>query len=152
MKISWTIEKPRGNYRPSLNYTIILEDFEQALAVPSINIQSLIPKINCSKPYCMPNECERATQWQPADFHWISVPYFKEGIVQEHIKLPFRESGEYPEVESSFALLREKYEEVVKEAYSHEPISISEELDISSNTKQAIAASLTAKKMLSFCV
>ncbi len=148
MKITWNIEKERGNYRPTLVYTIELEQFEKDLAIQSVNIQSTIPKIDGShQDYCMPGEHERSANWMPTDFHWISVPYFKQGILREHIRLPFRESGEYPEVEASFSILREKYESLVQQAYNHEPISLNGEMDITEETRQAIAASLAAKKM-----
>ncbi|PIE69645.1 MAG: hypothetical protein CSA21_01215 [Deltaproteobacteria bacterium] len=81
----------------------------------------------------------------------ISVPFYREGELEGFFRLPFRESGEYPEVEESFLLLREKYEQIIREAYAHEPIDIRGELDLSAETKKAIAAKLTAKKILSLC-
>ena len=43
MRITWKIEKKRGNLRPVLTYTVTLEDFERALATPPLTITSLIP-------------------------------------------------------------------------------------------------------------
>ncbi len=152
MKISWNIEKKRGHFRPILIYTVELEEFERELAVPRLNILSTIPKLD--KPgqsHCLPGENERAEDWVPRDYHYISVPYFKEGYLRETLTLPFRESGLYPEVAQSFALLREKYEEIVRNAYSQQPLSQSGELDITPETKQAIAGALAARKMLAFC-
>ncbi len=151
MKITWNIEKKRGNYRPSLTYTIELEQFEKDLAVQTVNIKSTIPMIDGSHlNYCLPDEYERVEGWQPADFHWISVPHFTRGTLREHLRLPFREDGEYPEIEQSFARLREKFEAIVQEAYHQKPISITGEMDITSETRKAVAASLAAKKMLLF--
>ncbi len=152
MKITWNIKKKRGNHRPLLTYLIELEKFEQELAVPSINLRSSIPKIsNPTATHCLPGEHERHPAWQPSEFHMICVPYFKDGSRSESIRLPFRESGEYPEIEASFTELRNRYEEVVKNAYAQEPIQDHGRLDISKETKKVIAASLTAKKMLNFC-
>lgn len=152
MKINWQIEKKRGNYRPKLSYQIMLEEFERELAVDAVQIKSSIAKLqDATKEYCMPGSHERHPDWQPQDYHYLSVPYFKDGKSSGVFRLPFRENGEYPEVEASFQLLRKEYEEVVKKAYAHQPIKTHGELDLTRKTKEAIAASLTAKKMLAFC-
>ena len=44
MRITWKIEKKRGNLRPVLTYTVTLEDFERQLATPPLSITSLIPE------------------------------------------------------------------------------------------------------------
>lgn len=153
MKIHWTIKKKRGNYRPSLNYHIRLEPFEKDLAVHAVRVQSLIPEIPDShQSFCMPDQNERHPSWAPMSFHSISVPYFKKGEIREFIRLPFRDSGEYPEIKASFLLLRKTYEKIVRQAYGHASLEIQEELDTSPETKACIAPAVAAKKMLELCV
>lgn len=149
MRIKWNIKKKRGNFRPSLNYIITLESFEIKLAVNAVSIHSTIPRI--LKPhlsFCLPGENERDSAWEPESFHFLSVPYFKDGQISEFIRLPFRSSGEYPEVKASFEKLRKAYEIVVQKAYGLAPIEREEELDISQDTKVQIAAMVTADRFL----
>lgn len=152
MQINWTIEKKRGNFRPLLSYTITLESFEVELAVSSLNIKSFIPRIpNAREAHCLPGEGERSASWTPSRYHYLSIPsvtYLKESTIENTIRLPFRESGEYPEVEASFEKLKRAYEEIVREAYSLEPISQSGEMELSTDTKRAIAAKVTGAKLL----
>lgn len=62
MNISWTITKKRGNWRPVLQVTLRLEDWELDLGLPDqTKIQTNIPK----PPYshlerCLPGLNERA--------------------------------------------------------------------------------------------
>ncbi len=61
MQITWNIQKKRGNFRPCLNYSLILESFEKKLAINAIQIETLIPQIpNPHQNYCMPGENERS--------------------------------------------------------------------------------------------
>lgn len=152
MKIDWKIEKKRGNFRPSLKYKIVLEDFEKELAISMINIQSTIPKVdNSHLDYCFPECNERNKEFLPTEFHFLNTPYFKDGETCGVIRLPFREDGMYPEVAESFNRLRQQHEVLVREAYAREPIKNSEELGFTQATKQNIAGALIAKKMLGFC-
>ncbi len=145
MKIKWTITKKRGNFRPSLNYKLTLEPFEKKLAVNAVTIKSTIPEIaNSHQSFCLPGTNERAPHWTPTDFHYLSVPYFKKGEASGFIRLPFRESREYPEVATSFQALRDEYEAVVRQAYGQDPIHLEEEIEMSRRTKQEIAAFITA--------
>ncbi len=149
MKIVWKIKKKRGNYRPELKYTITLEEHERAIAMESVRIESTIPCVpQSARSWCMPGENERAEGWQPTEFHFLTVPWFKTGIDSGFLRLPFRDSGEYPEVEASFARLREKYEEVVRKTYGWQPIEEDGRMETSSETKAAIAARLAAMRML----
>ncbi len=149
MKIIWKIDKKRGNYRAGLSYSIALEEYEKELAVHAVNICSFIPIIpESNQDYCLPGCNERSADWKAENYHYINVPYFKLGELSDFIRLPFSESGCYPEVEKSFVKLRSIYEEVVKEAYGWKPISCRNELDTSKETKKHIAAKVTAGKML----
>ena len=150
MQIKWSITKKRGNFRPSLNYQIILESFEKKMAVNALNIQSLIPEIpNSHLSFCLPGENERSLNWQPPGFHYLSVPFFKTGKISEFIRLPFRASGKYPEVEVSFKILRQAYEELVLNVYGQAPFEQKGELDICRSTKKKISAMVTADRLLS---
>ncbi|PIE66522.1 MAG: hypothetical protein CSA26_00530 [Desulfobacterales bacterium] len=151
MRINWKIVKQRGNYRPSLRYKLTLEEYERELAAHSVKIQSFLPCLgNPHQSFCLPGTFERSAEWQPVDYQWITTPSFKEGWLENYIRLPFRESGKYPEVEQSFILLREQHEQVIKAAYGWEPIDCTGELDTSNDTKEVIAAALTAQKMIAF--
>jgi len=145
MQINWTITKKRGNFRPSLNYKITLEVFEKKLAVNAISIKSTIPDIPDShQEFCLPDSNERNPQWIASNFHYLSVPYFKKGKASGFIRLPFRNSRGYPEVGASFQQLRYEYEAVVRQAYCQKPLHLENELGMSHETKQEIAATITA--------
>lgn len=152
MRIQWTIEKKRGNFRPTLTYTITLETFEKELAVNALSIKSRIPRIpNSHCHFCLPGEDERDASWTPERYHYISVPsvtYLKNGEIRKVIRLPFREHGEYPEIEESFESIRNSYEDIVKQAYSHSPISERGEMNISAETRKIIAARVVGAKLL----
>lgn len=146
MRIQWTIEKKRGNFRPTLSYTIRLETFEKELAVNALSIKSRIPRIPNSQCHvCLPGDDERDASWAPKRYHYISVPsvtYIKDREIQDSIRLPFRESGEYPEIEESFEILRNSYEDIVKQAYSQDPVSGQGEMDIFSENRKNTAAEM----------
>lgn len=149
MKIDWQIQKKRGNFRPRLKYTITLESFEKELAIHAVWIESQIPVIpNSHLSYCMPGEHERSLSWKPDRYHVFQVPYFKDGYMDGFIRLPFKESGEYPEVASSFEKLREEYEKKVRKAYAHPPLEQTGSLDISDDTRTRIASTVTANRLL----
>ncbi|WDP92751.1 MAG: hypothetical protein HUN04_24730 [Desulfobacter sp.] len=149
MKINWKIRKKRGNYRPVLNYTMTLEPFEKSLAIQAVSIQSFIPEIpRPHESFCLPGKNERHQAWIPDRFHCLQVPYFKSGETRGFIRLPYRASGEYPEVEASFRELRDKYEEKVCIAYGQAPFETGGELDISSHTREVVAARVAADRLL----
>jgi len=149
MRIKWEIKKKRGNFRPSLNYVIVLEPFEKKLAVHAVSVQSTIPMV-CDPhlSFCLPGENERELSWEPSGFHVLSAPFFKNGRISEFIRLPFRASGEYPEVEASFEKLRKNHERVVQKAYRLAPINTQGNLDICHETKKQIAAMVTADRFM----
>lgn len=152
VKITWSIDKKRGNYRPHLKYTITLEAYEKELAVHTVNILSTIPKItNSHENYCLHGCNEREKTWQATDFHRISSPYYRDGVVSGYIRLPFRENATYPEIAESFTLLQKEYEKIVQAAYGSLPLQETGEIDTSDETKRIIAAHIASRKMLAFC-
>ena len=61
MKVEWTIQKKRGNHRPVLRYAIELEEFEVALAVPQVVLESAVARPPSSwRSFCYPDQDERA--------------------------------------------------------------------------------------------
>nr|WP_319493163.1 hypothetical protein [uncultured Desulfobacter sp.] len=150
MQITWQIKKKRGNFRPRLTYKITLESFEKELAIHAVQIESHIPMIPSSHlSYCLPGEHERSRLWTPDRYHVLQVPYFKDGFTNGFIRLPFKTSGQYPEVVSSFEKLREEYEKKVCSVYAHPPLEQTGRLDISDETRSRIASRVTADRLLS---
>lgn len=150
MKINWQIKKKRGNFRPRLTYAITLESFEKELAIHAVQVESHIPMIPRSHlSYCLPGQHERSVSWKPHRYHVFQVPYFKDGHMDGFIRLPFKESGQYPEVVSSFKKLRKEYEKKVCNVYAHPPMDQTGSLDISEETRTRIASRVTANRLLS---
>lgn len=151
MFIKWKIEKKRGNLRPSLTYSIELEEFEQNIAIPIVTIESEIPVIpDDYQNYCLPGTNEREEGWDPTKTHKLSTPYFKDGSIKEFIRLPFRDNNDYPEVHRSFEKLRNEFEKHLKASYDSKPISKEYRLELSEETKKIVASGITAAKMLKF--
>jgi len=150
MEINWQIKKKRGNFRPRLTYTITLESFEKKLAIHAVQVESHIPMIPSSHlSYCLPGQHERILSWKPDRYHVFQVPYFKDGYIDGFIRLPFKDSGQYPEVVSSFKKLREEYEKKMRSVYAHPPLEQTGSLDISEDTRSRIASRVTANRLLS---
>lgn len=67
MNIKWNITKKRGNVRPVLTYTIVLDEHEKALALPPLRLTSEIPEPEESwQEHCYPGQYERSqtnTPW-----------------------------------------------------------------------------------------
>lgn len=103
---------------------------------------------NESRGWCLPGFDERAEEWKAKSFHLLSVPWFKIGQDAGFLRLPFRENGKYPEVEESFKKLRKEYEIIVCQAYRWEAIDEAGALHTTEETREAIAGTIAAKKML----
>lgn len=157
MNISWVITKKRGNFRPVLQYTITLNDFERELGVPMVRMQSSIPKPpETSWEYCWPGQNERGA-WpdgeagaagEGGEFHQLATPAHKAGETVGFLKLPWRESNQYPEVEASFQALREAFERTLEEAAASAPIRLCGSLETSAEARRAIAPAFAAERLL----
>jgi len=138
VNIDWVISKKRGNFRPVLQYAIKLTDFERDLGVPMVRIESSIPKPpEASWEYCWPGQNERGP-WTPAEFHQLATPAHKTGEATGILRLPWRESGEFPEVETSFQALREAFERVLEETAKSAPLRLCGCLDTSTQTVTSV--------------
>lgn len=148
MNIQWEIIKKRGHLRPKLHYTIELEPFEISLAVPSVTVISTIAKPpDAWQSHVYPGRDERR-DWSPDIHYELTTPNHKDGRLKNVLTLPFRESNAYPEVESSFSLLRASYEEALVTAYRNTAFEIRGELGMSPETKREIAPVVLAEKLL----
>ncbi len=148
MNIEWKIEKKRGNYRPLLHYTVTLSEFECGLCLPSVRVQSVIPKPpEASWSYCWPGQNERG-EWTPSDWHLLMTPSHKDKSAGQTLKLPWREDNAYPEVEESFTLLRDAFEEILSQALQSTSMNLEGSLHTSSAMRQTIAPAFAAGRIL----
>lgn len=148
MNIEWKIEKKLGNYRPLLHYTVTLSEFECGLCLPVVRVQSVIPKPpEASWSYCWPGQNERG-QWIPSDWHQLMTPSHKDKNASQILKLPWREDNDYPEVEESFILLRDAFEEALAKAVQSAPMSLSGRLENTSAMRRTIAPAFAAGRIL----
>lgn len=147
MIIEWTVTKRRGNHRPALDYVIRLEDFERELAVPQVVMESSIERPDEGwRSYCYPDQSER--KGILGETYRLMTPSHTAGEVRDSLRLSWRESGEYPEIEDSFTMLREQFEMVLRNAYDSRPLNCSGQLGLSDATRQHIADGVTAQRFL----
>ncbi|THB64086.1 MAG: hypothetical protein D6E12_15630 [Desulfovibrio sp.] len=148
MNIEWNITKKRGNFRPILQYRITLTEFEKQLGMPAVRIESSIPKPpDRGLTYCWPNHNERAA-WVPSEYYLLMTPPHTKQETHESIKLPWRESNEYPEVGLSFAHLREAFEQVLARSAKSTPMEEQGSLAASAAAKSEIAPAAAAQRIL----
>lgn len=148
MNIEWLITKKRGNFRPVLQYTITLTDYERELGMPMVRLHSSIPKPpDASWEYCWPGQNERGT-WTPDEFHYLSTPAHKTGQAVETLRLPWRGNNEYPEVDASFQALRRTFEAALAEASASAPLKLCGSLETTGETRRVIAPAFAAERLL----
>jgi hypothetical protein len=134
--------------RPKLHYSIELERYEINLAVPMVTINSTIPKPpDAWQSHVYPGWNERR-DWVPNIFYELSTPSHKDERLKNVLTLPMRENPEYPEVESSFSLLRDAYETALMNAYQNAGFETRGELGMSPETKRIVAPAMVAEKLL----
>ncbi len=151
MKIEWKIEKKRGNFRPTLSYSFVIEKFEKALALPPVRILSSIAEpLDSFDEHCYPNQHERAGEPIYKGFYTLTIVSHKGSAWPQKIRLPWREDNNYPEVEESFALLREAYEQELALANESLPMQESASMQISDKANAALAPNVLAEKFLHF--
>lgn len=148
MLIEWKIEKKRGNFRPLLTYSIELEDYEKALAVPQVTVESTIPKpLEDWKDYCYPGQFERNGKISDLT-HYLHTPSHRSGSESGRLRLPWRADNEYPEVEASFRRLRADFETVMRNSYDSSELDETCGLSLSDETRKHVAAGVVADRLL----
>ncbi|MHC1789302.1 hypothetical protein [Solidesulfovibrio sp.] len=148
MRITWNIEKKRGNLRPELSYDVVLEGHEKALALPYVRIDSTIPEPAASwQAHCYPHELERAGH-APAGVYQLATPNHAAGTLRQSLRLPWRADNAYPEVEASFRELRRAFEAALAAAHDSHPMDERGELALSASLKREMAPALMAERLL----
>jgi hypothetical protein len=148
VNIEWKIEKKRGNYRPLLHYTVTLNEFECGLCLSAVRVQSVIPKPpEASWSYCWPGQNERG-EWAPSDWYLLMTPSHKDKSTGQTLKLPWRESNAYPEVEESFTALREAFERELSLAIDSAPLNLNGSMELSSLMRKSVAPAYAAQRIL----
>jgi hypothetical protein len=148
MRITWHIEKKRGNLRPELSYDVILEGHEKVLALPYVRIDSFIPEPPSSwQAHCYPGEYERAGV-PPVGVYQLATPNHAMGRLRQSLRLPWREDNAYPEVEASFGALRQAFEAALAAAAASQPMDERGELALTASLKRQLAPSLMADRLL----
>jgi hypothetical protein len=148
MRITWHIDKKRGNHRPVLAYTVVLEGHEKGLALPYVRITSTIPEPPSAwQLHCHPGEHERAGL-PPAGFYLLDTPSHSMKGLDRTLRLPWREDNGYPEVEESFLALRRAFEAALAEAHASGPMDVRGELAVSAGLRRELAPSLLADRLL----
>ena len=151
MRIEWNIEKKRGNLRPSLTYSVSLEDHEKALALPPVSVMSTIPKPEEERQdYCYPGQYERSGKpdSERGEYHTLEVPSHRGHSWVRSLRLPWRRDNDYPEVEASFLILREAFERELAAAHSSLPLRLDNSLETSRPARAAIAPAVLAERFL----
>lgn len=161
MRLEWKIKKERGNLRPTLYYTVMLEDHEKKLALPPVSVRSSIPvPEEHRQEYCYPGQFERrATPEGGAgqghgtpelEYYTLEAPSHRGHAWTQTLRLPWREDNAYPEVESSFVRLRDAFEKELAAAYASQPMESGGTLKSSEAAKQGVAPAVLAERLLQF--
>lgn len=151
MRITWKIEKKRGNLRPVLTYTVTLEDFERQLATPPLSITSLIPEPPESwQEHCWPGQHERAGQDDAGErpCYQLSIPSHRGRHGSQSLRLPWREDNSYPEVEASFRLLREAFASELERAGASRPMHEENSLELGGTALRSVAPAILGQRFL----
>lgn len=148
MHMEWTITKQRGNSRPTLTYTLTLSEYETMLCLPAIRVESTIPRPpDAGWTHCWPGQNERSGN-EGVERYLIMTPSHKTGTVTERIRLPWRATNAYPEVEESFQLLRAAFEQELAAASTSLPMQETGTLETTADTKRTIAPACAAERLL----
>ena len=149
MRLALNITKKRGNLRPLLTYSVTLEDHEKALAMPPLRVRSSIPEPEESwREYCYPGEMERAEAPCPASCYELETPSHRGRSWPQTLRLPWRADNSYPEVEASFAALREAFEAQLAQACASEPMREEGSLASSESSRAFVAPAVLAERFL----
>ncbi len=151
MKIEWKIVKKRGNMRPVLTYSFIIEDYEKCLALPPVRVCSSIHEpINAWQEHCYPEQNERADSPEYKGMYTLEIISHKGNGWPQSLRLPWRDDNCYPEVEASFELLRDAFEKELALADASLPMDEEAFLNISEHASKSLAPTVLAEKFLHF--
>ena len=153
MQIHWEIVKKRGNLRPMLTYSFAVEPWEREMAIPPIRISSTIPKPEESfAEFCYPGQHERAAGYSSSGrpTYELEIVSHKGKLWPQSLRLPWREDNSYPEVEESFARLRDAVERESAMASRSEPLRLEGSLDCRAGRRSGMAAAVLADKFLAY--
>jgi len=149
MRIEWKITKKRGNLRPVLTYSVTLDDYEKALALPPLRVKSSIPEPRDSwQDYCWPGQHERAEKPELGECYELEAPSHRGRSWPQTLRLPWRADNDYPEVEASFLEFRRALEALVAESYASQPVETAGSLDASIGARRHVAAGVLAERFL----
>ena len=149
MRIEWNIKKKRGNLRPILTYSVILEEHEKALALPPLRVSSTIPEPQDSwQEYCYPGQMERASEPPAFSCYELESPSHRGKSWTQTLRLPWRANNSYPEVEESFRQFRDKLEAALSSAYASNPMDITNTLESSKESRVLLAPGAIAEHFL----
>ena len=143
MKITWSITKKRGNWRPVLEYAVILDDWEKELQPQIPHVETNIPEPP-EKYRKKDRGTEANPEWEPEGYYMLD----KTG--RGAIFLPWRPGAnpDYPEVQEAMSMLRDAVEAAIIEAHDSLALEVSGELEMSAQGKRHVAAYVAARKML----
>ncbi len=153
MQIHWEIVKKRGNLRPMLTYSCAAEPWEREMAIASIRISSTIPKHEESfAEFCYPGQHERAAGYSSSGrpTYELEIVSHKGKLWPQSLRLPWREDNSYPEVEESFARLRDAFERESARASRSEPLRLQGSIDCSAGRRGGMAQAVLADKFLAY--
>jgi hypothetical protein len=140
------IDYPQG---PLLTWNISLESFERDLAVSRVEICTCIPQPPVAwEGFCYPGTNERSADWVCDEFLVMDTPGHKIGSRSGSAQLPWRESGEYPEVEAGLRALRDAFEAHLMAVYDSLPVKVSGSLESSSQARKHLAPGFAAQRFL----
>lgn len=149
MQIVWKIHKKRGYVRPMLTYTIQLEDYEKALCLPALRIPSTIAEpVDSWQEHCWPGQHERASPPQTGKMYSIDIPSHEGRSWEQSLRLVWKEDNAYPEVEETFAHVRQVFESELSRAYASKPMDEEKVLQASVSVRRHMAPGVAAEKLL----
>jgi hypothetical protein len=156
MRMEWRIHKERGYLRPVLYYTVTMEEHEKKLALPPISVLSCIPVPEEHwQEYCYPGQFERGAVEEGGEtaerkYYSLEIPSHQGHSWQQALRLPWRESNEYPEVEASFIQLRAVFEKELAGAYASLPMKTEGSLQTSAAARRNVAPAVLGERLLLF--
>ncbi len=155
----WTYCWPGENERIGEEPLRDLKTPETALAASAAPCQTNEPRQTGNTgtaPEKDKNHAENAGQkaqperpiWTPTEWHLLMTPSHRTGKTTEELRLPWRASNRYPEVEAAFTALRTAFEAALAETAASSPMDERGTLETSADTRKVIAPAFAAERIL----